>query len=41
MTRIAYGVFAAIAVMILVLIIESEADLFSYAYWDRHISRNW
>ncbi|MGI9263100.1 MAG: hypothetical protein ACR2QR_13730 [Woeseiaceae bacterium] len=40
-TRIAYGVFVAIVVMLIVLLVASELDLFSNAFWDRHISRNW
>lgn len=41
MTRIAYGVFVAMAVMLIVLLIASEVDLLSDAFWDLHISRNW
>ena len=41
MTRIAYGVFVAIAIMLLVLFVASEFDFLSSAFWDRHISRNW
>jgi len=41
MTRIAYGVFVAIALMLAMLVVASEFDLLSSAFWDRHISRNW
>jgi len=40
-TRIAYGVFVAILLMVVVLFLASEFDLMSSAFWDRHISRNW
>ena len=41
MTRIAYGVFVAIALMLTTLVVATEFDLLSSAFWDRHISRNW
>lgn len=41
MTRIAYGVFVAMSLMLIVLFVASEFDLMSAAFWDRHFSRNW
>ena len=41
MSRIAYGVFVAMSLMLIVLLVASEFDLLSDAFWDRHISRNW
>ena len=41
MTRIAYGVFVAMSLMVIILFVASEFNLVSDAFWDRHISRNW